>query len=187
MIRKTNDLAALAQDVNTQGARLDFELGGLLVEIHRRKLHLSAGYADDSNGFASYVSATIGLERRKYYGLMNIYINFRKVGVTSENLAGVGWTKALIVARAKEDEILDWLDKARSMSRRDLEDGIKESKKKLGSPDRMKWSFTEYAESALLCDQAIEHAKDEVGGDDKNKAFEHICTIYLQLHANTTE
>ncbi len=188
LIRSTNDLAELAKQLHTEREELYYKLGGILLDIKEKKLHVAKGYDDNTEGFRGFVQDNVGMAQRTAYYMMATYKRLRQANLTAADLAGIGWTKARLLCEIKNDEdIQEFIEDAKKLSRTELENKIKSrehtSEDKI---DRVRWTFTLYGESNSIIDQALNHAKTQVedGKDSHNQAFEHIFTQYLILETD---
>ncbi len=188
LIRGTNDLAELAKRLHTEREELYYKLGGILLDIKEKKLHVAKGYDDNTEGFRGFVLENVGMAQRTAYYMMATYKRLRQANLTAADLAGIGWTKARLLCEIKNDEdIAEFIEDAKKLSRTELEHKIKNrehtSKDKI---DRVRWAFTLYGESNALIEQALDHAKTQVEGgkDANNQAFEYICTQYLIMETD---
>jgi hypothetical protein len=177
LIRGTNNLTELAYDLYSKHEELYYKLGGILVDIKNRKLYTVEGYEDTADGFIEYVKDHIGPRKRSAYYLMSTYKHLREADLTSEDLRGIGWTKVRVLKDLKGDKLLEWIEKAKTMTRAELEEALQGQKKENGSTkERFYFSFQE--DAAQLVHQALDYAMDQVG-EDKNRALELIITNYL--------
>ena len=188
LIRSTNDLAELAKQLHTEREELYYKLGGILLDIKEKKLHVAKGYDDNTEGFRGFVQDNVGMAQRTAYYMMATYKRLRQANLTAADLAGIGWTKARLLCEIKNDEdIQEFIEDAKKLSRTELENKIKSrehtSEDKI---DRVRWTFTLYGESNSIIEQALNHAKTQVedGKDSHNQAFEHIFTQYLILETD---
>jgi len=188
LIRSTNDLTELAKQLHTEREELYYKLGGILLDIKEKKLHVAKGYEDNTEGFRGFVGDTVGMAQRTAYYMMATYKRLRQANLTAVDLKGIGWTKARLLCEIKNNEdIAEFIEDAKKLSRTELEYKIKSrehtSEDKI---DRVRWAFTLYGESNALVEQALDHAKTQVEGgkDAHNQAFEYICTQYLILETD---
>jgi hypothetical protein len=189
IIRSTNDLAELAKQLHTEREELYYKLGGILLDIKEKKLHVAKGYSDNTEGFRDFVQDNVGMAQRTAYYMMATYKRLRQANLTSADLKGIGWTKARLLCEIKDDEdINEFIEDAKTLSRKELEHKIKSrenvNKEKI---DKVRWTFTLYGQANAIIEQALEHAKTQVDGgkDANNQAFEYICTQYLILETDT--
>lgn len=188
MIRSTNDLTKLAQQLHTEREELYYKLGGILLDIKEKKLHVSEGYHDNTEGFRDYVADNVGMAQRTAYYMMATYKRLRQANLTAQDLQGIGWTKARLLCEIKDDkDIAGFVEDAKTLSRKELEHKIKS--REHTSEDKIsktRWTFTLYGEANSIIEQAINHAKTQVeeGKDAHNQAFEYICTQYLILETD---
>ena len=189
LIRSSNDTTAVAYGLYVQHEELYFKLGGVLLELKENQIHLSDGYEyeDSAVGFAEFVKDHVGLERRHCYYLIKMYKRFRHVGISVADLAVIGWTQARMLLKIPEEELGEWLEKAKELTREELEKAIEDSQENITDEkiSRRSYKFTLYGEAITLADQAMSHAKEQVDDDDSgSKAFEYMCTQYLILETD---
>lgn len=100
-----------------------FDLGRILLDIARSTCYKEWGFKD----FDTYVEKELSFQRRKAYYLMLIYGRAMELGLTMEDLAGIGWSKAkeILTYVHTRDEFDVWAAKARKMSLRELIDAIR--------------------------------------------------------------
>lgn len=178
LIRGTNDLADLAYSLYAAHEESYYKLGGILIDIKRNKMHVEAGYEDTNKGFIDYVQDFIGPRQRSIYYIMSIYRELREINLTSQDLKGIGWTKARLLKDVKgADKKLEFMNKAKDLSRQELEDWINEREER--EPNKkVRFSFSVLPEAAEVINQALESVSFEAE-NNKNKGFELICAHYL--------
>ena len=189
LIQGTNDIMAVATELSAQHEEIYFKLGGLLFEAKRNDLHVSMGYEDSANGFNKFASDRAGVGERKGYHLQRIYRTFRMAGISSVDMAGIGWTKSRILASIKAEQLAadrgDILEAARTKTRDELEAHVKTTYEDARSEgDRIQkttYKFQLYGDANSLVQQALDEAKSRVENNDGNAAFEMICTEWLTL------
>lgn len=117
------DLIAVAQDLESNVAVSEYQLGGVLYHIKKEKLHLATDKKGklldpeygEAGGFKKFLMDHFNVEYRKAAYLIDIYINFTQAGIEnpSEVIGTLGWTKAskiskyLILENADADALLD--------------------------------------------------------------------------------
>ena len=184
LIRGTNNIVELAYSLYAEHEETYYKLGGILLDIKRRKLHVEAGYQDDSEGFSEYVQEFIGPKKRSAYYIMSIYRELRELGVTATELQGIGWTKARMVKDVPKDNKLELLEKAKNQTRQELEDWINGLKKE-PKEKKVRFTFSLHPDAAELANQALDFAM--ALGADKNAAFEQIISHYLLTEVNSSK
>lgn len=192
LIKGTNDIVGLAKKLHVEREDLYYRLGGIIVDIKEKSLHVEAGYEKNSEGFAAFIDNSIGISQRTAYYMVSTYKRLRKAGLTSKDLEGIGWTKARLLAQVKDDEELEeWISKAKTLTRKELEEQVTEGQKVVNTEkiQKVTYNFTLYGDQNMLVEQALDHAKQQVDGKNEkealNKAFEHICTQYVILETDT--
>lgn len=179
LIQSTNNLTGAAHSLYEEHEELYYKLGGLLLDIKTKKLHLAEGYEDSAEGFSEFVKDNIGPKKRTIYYLIDIYKRFREAELTYTDLAGLGWTKARLLKDIKDkDKLKEFVEKAKTMTRAQIEQELLEEKERDGAPRKERFSFSFEEDTALLIHQALDHAMDQVG-ENKNRALELIITNYL--------
>lgn len=182
LIRGTNNITELAYGLYVEHEELYYKLGGLLVDIKTKNIHVQEGYEDTAEGFIEFVKDNIGPKKRTAYYIMSTYKRLREANLTSEDLKGIGWTKARLLKDIKDnDELLEYIEKAKTMTRAELEAELQGRRRENGS-EKQRFTFSLQQDVSELVNQALDHAMDEVG-DDKNKAFELIILHYLLTEA----
>jgi hypothetical protein len=186
LIRKSNDIIEVARTLSGQHEEIYFKLGGVLYQIKDQGMHVTAGYEDSVDGFDAYVEDHVGgVGKRKSYYLVKTYRHFRRAGITSKDMAAFGWTKARELTKIKPEDLNDeWLEKARTMTREELKAEISSTYVGASTEGRETIKKTTYkyvllGDANTLVEQAMDHAKKQVDDGDANKAFEHVCTEYL--------
>jgi len=121
LIRSTNDLAELAKQLHTEREELYYKLGGILLDIKEKKLHVAKGYDDNTEGFRGFVGDTVGMAQRTAYYMMATYKRLRQANLTAVDLKGIGWTKARLLCEIKNNEdIQEFIEDAKRLSRTEL-------------------------------------------------------------------
>jgi hypothetical protein len=190
--------------LRTEAARLAcvveetyFDLGHVLLDIARSTCYKAWGFKD----FDTYVEKELSFQRRKAYYLILIYDQATELGLTMEDLAGIGWSKAKeILAYVHTRADFDvWAARARKMSLRELIDAIRIARGVGPKPEHpisehpvtgetlhtMTFALTDgqYANVML----AMETAK-RIGKTDKDShAFDLICLDFASHNAATSD
>ncbi len=129
-----------------------------LLEMSRRRGYEKFGYKD----VWDYASARFGYSSRKTHYFLGLAHSLERLPKLLKALADgeIGWTKAYQIARVADPETEEeWLEKAKHMSVRDLEEMIKRRKTNGGRPVKL-WMTKEMAE---LWDFAIEVCRMSTG------------------------
>jgi len=180
LIRSTNDIAALAYSLYEEHEELYYKLGGVLCDIKSGTLHVVGGYEDTSAGFFEYVEDHIGPAQRTAYYLMATYKRLRQADITANDLQGIGWTKARLIKNIKDPEqIKEFIEKAKNMTRGQLEQEVENMKENGARPKKSRFNFVVEQDVGNLVNQALDYAMEELKTDSKNMALEKICTFYL--------
>lgn len=123
LIEGADDLVAVAQELESNVAVSEYQLGGVLYHIKKEKLHLATDKKGklldpeygEAGGFKKFLMDHFNVEYRKAAYLIDIYINFTQAGIEnpSEVIGTLGWTKAskiskyLILENADADALLE--------------------------------------------------------------------------------
>ncbi len=129
-----------------------------LLEMSRRRGYEKFGYKD----VWDYASARFGYSSRKTHYFLGLAHSLERLPKLLKALADgeIGWTKAYQIARVADPETEEeWLEKAKDMSVRDLEEMIKRRKTNGSRPVKL-WMTKEMAE---LWDFAIEVCRMSTG------------------------
>lgn len=160
------------------------QLGGVLANITSQQLFSQYGH----ESFKDYVSVELEYEHSKARYLIQAYNKIVELGLSWASLSAVGWTKLRVLIPILDKENADeWLQKAASMSRKDLQDEVKEARGSVGSgasssssSDLKTVSFKLSADQAETVEEAIEHQKGLLPTEHKGVALEHICQQWMQ-------
>jgi len=142
LIKDTDDLISVAQQLEAQSVTTDWQLGGILYHVRKEKPYLDlddgAKYKEPTKvdgrmvpGFEAFLNDYFQIEYRKAMYLIKIYVSFTKAGITNaaEAVAKMGWTKAKTIAPlmleddSKPDELIEL---ANNNTVSDLSETIKE-------------------------------------------------------------
>jgi hypothetical protein len=185
----------------------EFTLGGILAVVRREK-HFTklvdgegkALFADDKSGFEAYVGARLSCGYRKAMYLIQMYEKYSALGVTEEQIAKIGWSKAVlmlnVVTAENKEQMLEF---AETHTKSEVEAHVKSTRVNAGTQGntsprgvRHSFAFNLYNNDGESAKAIIEAAKadlpPEVKKDDKaatNAAFLKIVTEWSQLRAAT--
>ena len=201
----THDSCAAADEIIKEMDKNEFTLGGIIHDIRLHKAHerIVDGKGKQvyvgSEGFAQYCEQRLKMHHRRAYALADIYVTSRLVGITEEEVAVVGWTKMMSIARVVTDKnkgkLLQFAEKH---TVKELDGFITELKKSgnvstrgANAKSRGGHSFTAIqfnvpGDRAEFCKQAIEMAKDKIREEGKpeptdSEAFAALCSDYLAM------
>lgn len=199
IVAASEDLVDLAIDTIEDRGALDYRLGGILYNLARSGAFMDHGeegkYAGKS-GFKNFCDEVLEVGSRKAYYLINIYVQFNKLGIAGNVVAEIGWTKAKSIAETsamaeKDPEIkfnkteankLVKLARKGDTTVRSLDDHIKETYRSGATPTEkfttIKCSMPATRGSALL--EIIETAKEQFGIDDTSEAVARIIEDWGQ-------
>lgn len=180
------------EDYNILRSRLDrtkndidesyFEMAGLLYRAYDLGAHKSWGYEK----WKDYVEEDLGISNRKAQYLMSIFqwiaVEIKDPEVR-EKIKGIGWTKVKeLVQVANEDNIDEWIDKAKNMNFVELSEHARAKIRGEKEPTEKfhRMTFTLSADQAINVEEAIETAKEIANSDKKGHLLDLICTDFMQ-------
>lgn len=178
--------AIKAQDENW------YDLAKWCREAYDNTIWEVEGYPDIKLYIAGALSGK--LEYRKFNYLVFVGGVFKKVGVTKEQVAELGWTKAkdlahLMTEGAIEDN-LKLIENAKNMSADEVANFVRTQRKIEATGDvprtKMTLRFSLWDEPAQVVTVCLERAKQLVGIDDDNMALEYICKDWAARLTDTT-
>lgn len=174
------DALEAAMALRVQAEENYLTLGGVLAHIYYDNIFKQAGFAG-KRGFADYVEQKLGMAYRKAMYLIDIYVWSRKVGLDEADLAMAGWSKVKELTKIDNaEQARELVEFANENSREALQEKIQETvvDEETGAAKvrKIKFNFSLFADQAEGANRAIEAAKEIIGTDDVNLAFEHICT-----------
>lgn len=182
------------------------DIGLLLCKIHEENIHSTIldkkekpVYEPSKKGFAAYVKDELDLEPRVAYGYMDVARTMTALGVDSETVSRIGWTKLQhITDVANAKNIGGLLKKAESNNREGLIAYVREtftdkgegSGKRKGSKDKTKklsLKFSVHGDQANMVKTAIKTAKEEAGTEDDGQAVVHIIQEWSSMKFGTED
>jgi hypothetical protein len=189
LVGEAEDLCELAHDMAEESAAQDYRLGGVLYHVQVTKAYkaLDERY-EEKGGFALYIQEQLGLGYRKAMYLVEIYTKFNKYGISGEKVAEIGWTKAQVIASAmQQDNAEELIELAEANTVEDLKDTIKESYSnkpgEKGEPvKRVTFKFRLLEDAGQVIRGYVEEAKEQLGVEKDDEAFEHIISEWAQEH-----
>ena len=168
-----------------------WELAALLYEAKDEDLFKSWGFEE----WHDYVEEEVGLGRRAVNQLIANYATYRvKLGVSTEKLEAIEWTKARDMIKVVDaDNVEDWIERAGDMSRRKLIEEVRKYKDKLAGEDqnespapRKFRSFSFDPEQDSTIQSAIDRAMRDLDTDSPSWAIDAICQSFLQEVGDST-
>jgi len=172
----------IVRDLNEESEANKFKIGGALARIQANEnWWQEAGYQN----FKDYV-ASLGIGYRKAMYLIEFYKKLLELDVPFVKFGGIGWGKIRIIVPVLTKENVDeWVEKAKVLSRSDLEAHIKAEKQKIktGKEHEPKTittkTFKLHDDQKQVSDEAIAKAKEEGNTEVDSVAYELICQNYL--------
>lgn len=187
LIGSGENILEVAQELVQEGANIEWRLGGILyhVRVGKQYKEIKNGAYAGKGGFADYCAAELGLDYRKAMYLCDIYTKFSRLGIPSERLAQIGWTKAVqITPYLDEDTQEDLLEAAEEQSVRDLKETISTSFKRSGGEKKVtkmvRFNFHLEESAAEHTRELFELIKQHLGIEDDHAAFEQMVSEYAQ-------
>ena len=118
-LKKEEALTRISQLVDTHEVAY-FKLGGVLSVINNNKFY------DPYDSFDKWVENETAMKRAKARALIQIYDAIANSGITGAQVKHIGWTKLRVIARLlTKDNVLEWVEKASSHTRTELEKLVK--------------------------------------------------------------
>lgn len=192
LVSDTDDLLALAKELDEESAAHDWKLGGVLYHVRLDKAYetLDKRYKENG-GFELYVQEHLNIEYRKAMALIQIYYNCNKFGVDPKAVTEMGWTKAWKIAQVMdEDNAQELVELASESTVADLVENIKASYVNKGGSkgDKKKlitFKFRLFEDQAEGVRNTLEAAAEALGLKNLDAAFEHIVQEWGTEHAMT--
>jgi hypothetical protein len=185
LLENTDALKA-AETLVSQREATDFTLGGVLHNIHETGIYKQLGF-DGKRGFDDYVEQHLGVAGRKARYLMANYVTFASLGVDTDKLESIGWSKAKELARIPAEQLKKDYDKlvklAGEKTRDELTAHITKKYTVVTRGQSIKTtslSFRFAEENGETVKQALAQAKPMAGENaDDNAALLYICNDFL--------
>lgn len=136
LIEGSEDLIALAQDMEADIESKNYQLGGVLYHIKKDKTFesIKPEYAENK-GFEAFVTDHFGFSYRKAMNLIEIYYTVNRLGLENpaDLVATIGWSKmAKIAPMMEQDNAEELLELARTNTSVGLSEAIKTSTVEVG-------------------------------------------------------
>lgn len=164
------------QELKTTIERTYLEMAELLNRVRQDKLFVEWGF----DSFENYVEQELGYKRRKAFYILSVWrVLHGECGLTEEQLQAIDFSKAREIARvADQGNIAAWLEKAGSMSARELADEVSKASSKVKGTKEPSYRWV-----CALTDDQREHVEAtldraaEVIGKEKGKGamLDLIC------------
>ncbi|SRR6266516_101634 len=139
--------------------------------------------------FREYIETTLGVRYRKAMYAAEMYKRLIELDLPWSAFQGIGWTKMVrLLPIATKDNVKELIEKAKGMSRPELEAHIKAEKAKAaGTPAEapaeaktiVTKSFKLHPDQKQLSDDAIAKAKEEGNTEVDSVAYEYICQSFM--------
>lgn len=201
--QKTIEAAeTLSKQIDTN----EFTLGGVLAAVRRDNIQnkllgddQQPLFSADKAGFEAYINARLSCGYRKAMYLIQMYEKYSTLGVSEEEIAKIGWTKAVMMLPAITAENKDaMLEFAQTHNKTEVEAHVKSTKVNSGSTTgnsgtrgvRHAFNFNLYNNDGEAAKGILSAAVETLSAEDKkdekaalNKAFNLILTEWSQFKA----
>ena len=137
------------------------------------------------DSFADYVENEAGKSMDQARALISIFERLViELEVDETTLKLIGWTKARLLLKVVDKQnVNDWLEKAKTLSRRKLQDSIKEARKTdEEKPKRCVLAF--YPDQQEIIDLAVKASQEISGSGSKSHNIYLICLEWLATKAD---
>lgn len=161
------------------------DLSSLLSEAYHNDYHVRWGF----DRFEEYCNNELDVHYRKAMDLVGIWDKVKELDLPRSEVESLGWSKMRNIASViNEKNQADWLEKARTMSARDVADAVKVVRRKadngvssgeVPSVHVMKLVMSD-AEASLILD-AIDEAKRLCETDNSVVALGMICQDWSEI------
>lgn len=189
---KTKEVEVPREDVVRQQIKTTYQaidrgfldLSSLLSEAYHNDYHVLWGF----DRFEEYCNTELDVHYRKAMDLIGIWDKVKELDLPRSEVDALGWSKMRNIASViDEKNQSDWLEKARTMSARDVSDAVKLVRRKadggtsgdVPSVHVMKLVMSD-AEASLILD-AIEEAKRLCETDNSVVALGMICQDWGEI------
>lgn len=156
------------------------ELAVLAYEVYIEEFYKKWGFTD----FKEYAEREMDIKYRKLMYFVEIGNKVKELGLSKERLDKLGWSKlSLITGLLDKSNVDEWLDKAETMSTRQLAETVKITKRNdpnatIPKITTIKFRLSETIATTVL--DALDTAKKLTGNDDQAVSLEMICSDWLE-------
>ena len=157
-----------------------FELGGTLSKVKAN------GWFKGHERFDDFVRELAQMHPKKAHNLIKIYDAIVAAKVDWSNVQNPGWTKMRYIARIIDEKNSGyWLQLARDIGRRELEERVRAEVAKLKGQHasvkepKQKKSYKFHADQYETEQAAIDKMKEQFGTKYDEVALEHICIDFM--------
>lgn len=161
-------------------AFLDMSMG--LLEAYENEYAKEWGFEN----FSDYVERELDMKCRSAYYLVEIAKAVRALGIDSERVQRIGWTKMKEITSAltaSPDESEKYLHMAETMSTKELKEAIKSEVKmtdaKDAQPVTMRLSLKFDGDTATMVSDALNMAFGDIGKEDVNQGLSYIVGEWM--------
>jgi crossover junction endodeoxyribonuclease RuvC len=161
-----------------------FRMGGALLRISEGLYHSEFG----CESFKDWLSTRTDMRYGKARRLIRCYSTLVELSIPWEQVKGIGWTKVFLLLDVLDAESVGaWFEKARTLSKRELEAEIAAAMGKgSGGEDgsdgegdgSTRLAFTLYPDQLEVVREALDEAKREGGTESDSVALEYLCAAW---------
>jgi len=152
------------------------EVADLLYEIWTNRYYDFYGY----KSFYNFIDTELDIKPRKASYLVQLKKKFLKLGITWDDVNGIGWRKlACIVPVINRENWKEWVADARKMSLRELSEKVKgENDKEKETKHRMYFVFDD--DEFEIVETVLEEGKHIYNLDNNSKVLKNILYEWYQ-------
>lgn len=185
-VQSAKDLASRLGTLSEQEEETKFQLGGTLAFIKANSIFKTRGHET----IEAFCEAEIGLKSRSCQYYIATYEALTVAGITEKEIEGIGFSKLRAVATVIDaSNKTALIKKAKTMTRDDLVDHVKEVKQSKGAVNPtdpnaatfMKFkAFKMFEDQGQLVDRAVTEAKSRFQVESFSEALFHIVSEWMQ-------
>jgi len=191
LVNESDDLVALAQQLEGDIGSTEYKLGGILYHIKKAGAYkeMDDGAYAEKGGFALFLGAYMNIEYRKAMYLIDIYVYFNQAGIenASETVARLGWTKASKIAKlmmVEGNNPVELIELAESSTVKELSEAISTQNVAVGGTKgelkkRTTLKFSYFEDEAEGVTEALKIAQEQHGLQKPEDALLLIVNEWL--------
>ena len=156
------------------------DLSKLLSEAYHKEFYVKWGF----DTFEDYCAEELDVKYRKAMYFVDIWDKVKQLKLNPRTVASLGWTKMKEIATViNEKNAKEWLEKAKSMTSRELTEAVKIVRNKQAAdgtvPVVTTMTFRMSEAEANIISEAIEEAKKLTENENPVVALEMICQDWM--------
>lgn len=161
-----------------------FEFSILISDIYYDEMYKTWGYEE----FADYVVGELNISYKVAILKVTMGKVIKSLGLKKDRIAKMGWTKfkelsLLLNEGMSAKQVDEYIEKAKEMSFRELQDFVKAERLKLegrGEASRkITMVFRLFDEAASVVEEALKESMELIRVGNENAALEYICQEWL--------